>query len=330
MRVGLFVDLRNPPGWRRPWQQHYDVVLDRLTAAEELGIDSIWLTEHHLFEDGYLSQPLTFAAALAVRTRRARLGTAILQAPLRPAIDIAEQATLVDILSGGRLELGLGAGYRLPEWNAFGADGLRRYELLEERAREIRNMWDDGALTPPPVQARPPIWIGGEGPRAARMAGRLGEGLLALLPALLPIYRESLERSGHDPASARMAGCANLILADDPERAWSIIRPHLDYQWNSYAMYAAEGTSSSPEHLDPDRLRTDGFPILPRFVVTTPQDAARRLHEWLDPLPVEYVYFWDSIAAMPDELAIRHAHLLATELAPLLLAPSPAGAPSSG
>jgi alkanesulfonate monooxygenase SsuD/methylene tetrahydromethanopterin reductase-like flavin-dependent oxidoreductase (luciferase family) len=319
VRVGLFVDLRNPPAWRRPWREHYESVLARLSAADSLGLDSIWLTEHHLFEDGYLPQPLTFAAALAVRTQRARIGTAILQAPLRPSIDIAEQAAIVDILSDGRLELGLGAGYRVPEWQAFGADvDGRRYELLEARAREIRAFWDQGELLPPPVQPRPPIWIGGEGPRAARMAGRLGEGLLALLPDLLPIYRESLERAGHDPLSARMSGCANLILADDPERAWSIIKPHLDYQWNSYARYASEGSTDTWERLDPNRLRTKGPPILPRFDVTTPEDAARRLHDWLDALPVEYVYFWDSIAAMPDELAIRHAELLVTQLAPLL------------
>jgi alkanesulfonate monooxygenase SsuD/methylene tetrahydromethanopterin reductase-like flavin-dependent oxidoreductase (luciferase family) len=318
MHVGLFVDLRNPPAWRRPWNEHYASVLARLAVADGLGIDSIWLTEHHLFEDGYLPQPLTFAAALAVTTSHARLGTAILQAPLRPAIDIAEQAAVVDLLSGGRLELGLGAGYRVPEWAAFGVDGERRYELLEDRAREVRRLWSDGGVSPPPAQPRPPIWIGGEGPRAARMAGRLGEGLLALMPALLPVYAESLERSGHDPASARMSGCANLILADDPERAWSIVRPHLDYQWNSYARYAAEGTGATADTLDPDLLRTSGPPILPRFDITTPDDAARRLHEWLDPLPVEHVYFWDSIAAMPDELAARHAELLVTELAPAL------------
>jgi alkanesulfonate monooxygenase SsuD/methylene tetrahydromethanopterin reductase-like flavin-dependent oxidoreductase (luciferase family) len=152
------------------------------------------------------------------------------------------------------------------------------------------------------------------------MAGRLGEGLLALLPSLLPVYRESLERAGHDPAGARMSGCANLILADDPEVAWSIIRPHLDYQWESYSRYAVEGTPAPPDRLDPDRLRTSGAPILPRFDVTTPQDAARRLREWLDPLPVEHVYFWDSIAGMPDELAARHAELVVTKLAPLLAA----------
>jgi alkanesulfonate monooxygenase SsuD/methylene tetrahydromethanopterin reductase-like flavin-dependent oxidoreductase (luciferase family) len=318
VRVGLFVDLRNPPAWRRDWREHYEAAIARLCAADEMGIGSIWLSEHHLFEDGYLAQPLTFAAVLATKTASARLGTAILQAPLRPAIDIAEQAALVDILSGGRLELGLGAGYRVPEWDAFGVDGGRRYDLLEQRVTQIRTAWDEGQSVPPPAQTRPPIWIGGEGPRCARMAGRLGEGLLALLPDLLPIYRESLERAGHDPQSASMSGCANLILADDPERAWSTIKPYLDYQWSSYTHYAAEGTGRTAERLDPERLRTSGRPVLPRFDVTTPEDAARRLHDWLDPLPVEHVYFWESIAGMPDDLASRHAELLVTRLAPLL------------
>src|SRR5581483_7341983 len=114
MLTGLFVDMRNPPNGRVPYDQLYGRMLERLQDAERLGIGAVWLTEHHLFEDGYLPQPLTFAAAIAARTERLRIGTAIMQAPLRRAIDIAEQAALVDILSSGRLELGLGAGYRIP------------------------------------------------------------------------------------------------------------------------------------------------------------------------------------------------------------------------
>jgi len=320
VKIGLFLDLRNPREWRRDWTRLYDGWLDRLTWAEESGIDSVWLTEHHLFEDGYLSQPLVFAAAVAARTERLRIGTGILQAPLRPAIDIAEGAATVDILSGGRMELGLGAGYRVPEWRAFGADGGRRFELLEERAREVRRLWDGGEATPPPVQERPPIWIGGEGPRGARIAGRLGEGLLALKPELLPVYERALAKAGHGDFKPVMGSCANLILADDPESAWARIRPHLKHQWQTYFDYAAEGRDDEdPPVADPDQLRSrEGPPMLPRFDVVTPEEAFARIEPWVAPLPAEHLYFWGSIAGMPDDLTDRHIELLAGELAPRL------------
>ncbi len=317
--TGLFMDLRNPPAWRRPWGTVYGKALERIEAADQLGLGGVWLTEHHLFEDGYLPQPLTLAAAVAVRTQRVRIGTAILQAPLRPAADIAEQAALVDILSDGRLELGLGAGYRIPEWDLFGVDGTGRFDTLEARCREVRRMWDTRETTPPPVQPRPPIWVGGEGPRAARMAGRLGEGLLALKPELLEPYRQSLVEHGHDAADAVMGGCANFVLADDPERAWARIAPHLQYQWESYGRYSAQGRGGAAEPVDPESLRArQGPPLLPAFDVVTPEQAIARLLPWLSNLPVAHVYFWDSIAGMPDDLADRHVELLAQHVAPAL------------
>jgi alkanesulfonate monooxygenase SsuD/methylene tetrahydromethanopterin reductase-like flavin-dependent oxidoreductase (luciferase family) len=325
MKIGLFMDLRNPPAWRRPWGDLYAERLDRIEHAEQLGLDSVWLTEHHMFEDGYLPQPLTFAAAVAARTSRMRIGTGILLAPLRPAIDIAEQAALVDILSGGRLELGLGAGYRVPEFEAYGVDIAQRFPLLEQRAREVRGLWEGGTVLPPPLQDRPPIWIGGSGPRAARIAGRLGEGLLTLSRKVLDPYLTAFGEAGGDPAAARVSGPANLIVADDPESAWERIAPHLAYQWGTYRRYGAEGRADAePGHdepLDPETLRHPGPDMSPpRFDVVTAEEAVRRMREWLAASPVEHAFFWDSAAGMPAELADRHVELLATEVAPALRA----------
>jgi alkanesulfonate monooxygenase SsuD/methylene tetrahydromethanopterin reductase-like flavin-dependent oxidoreductase (luciferase family) len=329
MRVGLFADVRNPPQWQRPWDAVYGALLERLEDAERIGISSVWLSEHHRFEDGYLPQPLTLAAAIAARTSKLRIGTAILQAPIRPAIDIAEQAALVDIISGGRLELGLGTGYRRPEWDAFGFDGQDRYGVLEERLREVRRLWREGGATPRPLQERPPLWVGCEGPRGARIAGRLGEGLLCLKRELLEPYREALAAAGHDPGSARMSGCANLLVAEDPERTWAAVEPHLRYQWQSYEDYAVEGTGREPAQVDAQRLRTSGPPILPRFDVVTPEAAVARVRDWLDGLPVEHVYFWLSIAGMPDDLVAEHVKLLAERVAPALAGRSKLGLASS-
>ncbi|MGE4425569.1 MAG: LLM class flavin-dependent oxidoreductase [Solirubrobacteraceae bacterium] len=330
MIVGVYSDFRNPPAWRRGWSTHYGATLDRLCEAERLGCGSIWLSEHHLFEDGYLPQPLVMAAAVAARTSTARIGTAVFLPGLRPAIDTAEQAAVVDQLSGGRLDLGLGFGYRIPEFEIYGREVRGRYETVEERIVEIRRLWDEGICTPPPAQSRLPIWLGATGPRGARMAGRLGEGLLWLDDALLEPYREGLVAGGHDPATARMTGLVNLVLADDPDAAWARIAPHLAYQRDSYNRYGAEGrergTMTASRTLQPgsgavdvEALRGPARQALPpAFDVVTPAEAIRRLTAWLSPLPVEQIYLWESVAGMPDDLADRHVELVATHLAPAL------------
>jgi alkanesulfonate monooxygenase SsuD/methylene tetrahydromethanopterin reductase-like flavin-dependent oxidoreductase (luciferase family) len=332
MKVGIALDLRNPPAWRRPWPDVYHAALEACSEADRLGIASIWLTEHHFFEDGYLPQTLTFAAAVAARTTRIRIGTAILIPGLRPALDIAEQAAIVDLLSNGRLELGLGAGYRVPEFEAFGQDISRRYELLEERAEEIKRLWEEGGFTPPPVQPIAPLWIGAHGPRGARLAGRLGAGLLSFAPQVLEPYRAALDQAGYGQNAARLTHVANMVIADDPGRAWPRIAPHLSYQWSSLARYGAEGAERAgrakvaavledvAQEVDADTLRSEGPAMSPpNFDVVTPDEAVRRIHLWLVGLPVDTVYFGQSIAGMPEDLAARHVELLATEVAPALI-----------
>lgn len=329
MLVGIYSDLRNPPPFHRPWPERYAQALERFTEAERLGAGAAWLSEHHLFEDGYLPQPMTFAAAVAARTTSMRIGTAVMLAPLRPALDLAEQFAVVDVLSGGRVELGLGLGYRVPEFEAYGRDITTRYAVFEDRVREVRRLWTSGECTPPPVQAHVPGWVGGTGPRAARMAGRLGEGLLWLSAALIDPYVEGLIEGGHRREDARMAGLANLILADDPEAAWPRIAPHLAYQRDTYNRYGAEGRAGvglGPSTLDPtggavdvDEARRPAAEALPpSFDVVTPEEAIARLTAWLDPMPVRHVYLWESIAGMPDDLADRHVELVAGRLAPAL------------
>src|SRR4051812_28002477 len=152
--------------------------------ADHLGAHSVWFTEHHLFDDDYLTQPLTFAAAVAARTRRVRIGTALVIAPLHNPVELAEQGALVDLVSAGRLELGVGAGYRPPEYELYGASATGLYGRTDGTVRRLRELWGAGGVTPAPVQDRVPLWLGYQGPQGARRAGVLGEGLLSIDPAL--------------------------------------------------------------------------------------------------------------------------------------------------
>ena len=92
MKLGLYVDMRNAPQWQRPWSHHYGRWLERIEEAERLGAEKVWLTEHHFFDDGYLPQCWTFASAIAARTSRIRIGTAVCLLPLHASIQVAEQS----------------------------------------------------------------------------------------------------------------------------------------------------------------------------------------------------------------------------------------------
>lgn len=317
-KLGLYFDVRNPPDWRRPFPELYERTIELCVRADRAGLHRIWLTEHHAFDDGYLPQPLTLAAAIAARTERIRLGTAVLLASLRHPVQLAEEAAIVDIISNGRLDLGVGTGYRPAEFALFGVDRSKRFAILEATVREVVRLWE-GVVTPRPVQQPLPLWGGFFGPKGARLAGELGMGLLALDPLLLDPYRAGLVASGRDAASAQMAGVLNIILADDPEAVWPRIAPHVAYQTDSYNRHSIAGTGEpSIPAADPERMRHPPPGREPRIVVATPIDAAAFIRGRVAGLPVEEVFIWASVGAMPEDVADRHLEL-AVELRDELL-----------
>jgi alkanesulfonate monooxygenase SsuD/methylene tetrahydromethanopterin reductase-like flavin-dependent oxidoreductase (luciferase family) len=327
MDVGVYFDLRNPPEWAGDPTRLYGFTLEMCEEAESLGCHSVWLSEHHLFSDGYLSQPLTMAAAVAARTKQCRIGTAILIGPLHHPVELAEQAALVDIISGGRLDLGIGAGYRTPEFELFEADISRRYTVNDRRPGELRRLWD-GVITPGPVQERVPIWLGYQGPKGARRTGRMGELLLSADPALWGPYRDGLVEGGFEPAVGRMAGGINGWVSNDPDADWPIVSKYVAHQFDSYRRHMVEGTDQPvPPAIDPDRLlhrELFGSP-LGYFLLGTPAEVAGRIAETTAGAPVDTIFFWASIGGMPEDMVARHVRTICTDLAPLLAGHNPRG-----
>jgi alkanesulfonate monooxygenase SsuD/methylene tetrahydromethanopterin reductase-like flavin-dependent oxidoreductase (luciferase family) len=322
MNVGIYFDLRNPRQWAVDPTRLYGFTLEMCEEADALGCHSIWFSEHHLFSDGYLSQPLTMAAAVAARTTRCRIGTAILIAPLHHPAEVAEQAAVVDILSGGRLDLGLGAGYRIPEFDLYGADISRRYPLNDRRVGELRRLWDE-VITPGPVQVRIPLWLGYQGPQGAKRAGRMGEFLLSADAALWDAYREGLIEGGHDPTAARMAGGINGWVSDDPEADWPVVSKHVAHQFDSYLQHMVEGTGQPPPRAtDPDRLlqRRPFASPLGYFMLGTPDDVAKRISSLSAGAPIDTVFFFASIGGMSEDFTANHVRTICSKLAPLLAA----------
>src|SRR5688572_4174810 len=219
--------------------------------AEALGFDSIWLCDHFLtlapdayMEDagiargvapaaapGARSMPLlecwTALSALSRDTERLRLGTSVLCNSYRLPSVLAKMAATLDVISGGRLELGLGAGWFEREYRVYGIPFPRigeRIEQLDEAVDVIRAMWtdkrptfagkhyaiDDAVCDPPPVQRpHPPIWIGGEGDRVHRVAARAADGVNvrwwspARIAARAAFLADACREHGRDPRTLR-------------------------------------------------------------------------------------------------------------------------------
>src|SRR5215831_5730936 len=170
---------RNSARSHLPFPELYRKHLDLTVKAEELGYDTIWLTEHHFVEDGYSSSLLPIAAAIAARTKKIRIGTFVLLLPLHNALRVAEDAAAVDIISNGRLDLGLGQGYRVDEFTGFNILRKERGARLEEGTEVIRKAWTEKnwsfagrfntlnniTVIPNVVQKpHPPIWFAARGP----------------------------------------------------------------------------------------------------------------------------------------------------------------------
>src|SRR3990172_2923894 len=223
------------------------------TRIEELGYDSVWTSEHVFF---YFptSDALTTLAAAAAITTRIRLGTAVLLMPLRPRALAAKEIPSVDVLSGGRLTLGIGVGGEYPkEFQAVGVPVKERGARTDEAIEVLRRLWNeenvrfDGRFTkldgvtlqPKPSQAGgPPLWIAGRSQAAMRRAGRLGDGYLPYLFSPerfregMQQVREAAERAGRDPEAITPAIYQFVCLADSYEEAKRAAADDLSRRYN--------------------------------------------------------------------------------------------------
>lgn len=183
--VGL-VTAQRPPWDARSQGETFWNVVDLCGAVEESGIDAVWFPEHHFFDDSYLCSVFPLLGAVAQATSTLRMGTAVLPAHFHDPLRLAEDASTVDLLSDGRLLLGLGHGWRRAEFRAFGTDQRQLGTRLERLIDTLRTAWSaDGevrgtAVTPKPSAATGvPVWIEGTSAAQCRRAGTLADGFIS-------------------------------------------------------------------------------------------------------------------------------------------------------
>lgn len=202
----------------RPHAELYRMFGEDALAAEAHGLDSLWLSEHRLWYDGWCPAPLHAQAYAAALTTRLRYGTAVLLAPQHEPGELAGAAATLERLFAGRIELGLGLGHRDAEFDAF---GLRRAERGRRMDVALQCFQDT------PAAAMPPIWIGGMSIAAAERAARFGHGLI-LPQSLTPGRARSLVEAYAAHAGRRpRVGVIRDVWVGDDRRAAAAFRDRL-------------------------------------------------------------------------------------------------------
>ncbi len=278
-----------------------DEMIAEAQQAERCGFDSFFTTEHHQ-EPGYFPSPLPLLTAIAARTSTIRLGTGIAILPLYHPTRLAEDCATLDIISKGRLILGVGMGYQDVDFAAYGLRVSDRVSLFEEGIEILKRAWTeekvyfvgkrhtltDVVVSPKPVQKpRPPIWVAALGDEAMKRAGRLGDALLAdsfQLPARLKrrvdLYRATAESRGnvHKVAVFRegfVAPTREQAIRDYEEGLLSTHR----YYWRHGSYYQ---DIKKEEDLTLARISLD------RLILGSPEDCVEKVQMWNREVGADY------------------------------------------
>lgn len=324
LTFGYLYDFRNPAQWRRPWEDLYAEILDVVSWTEEAGFEGAWVPEHHLADDGYVPSPLIVLSAIAARTKRLRLGSAIALAPLYHPLRFAEDCAVLDILSSGRLEMGLAIGYRRRESAAFGVDFTKRGRMFDEWLRIVTQLWagdeinfagqhftlTGAKLSPPTPRGRIPLYIGSFTDKAMERVARYGDGFIGS-GELCDLYAAKLQQQGKDLASARIRADLFFVVAHDPEKALDELAPYYHHVNNTYGEWFNE--DKSVEGLT--SMSLDAFKASGILQVMTPDAAISMLKAKQKRMPLEHV-----MMMMPPGLAparfVEYAQVFAKEVIP--------------
>jgi alkanesulfonate monooxygenase SsuD/methylene tetrahydromethanopterin reductase-like flavin-dependent oxidoreductase (luciferase family) len=295
-RLALRFDLR-APAFGADISQLYRGCVELCEAADRWGFERVFLAEHHGSEDRYCPSPITIGAAIASRTSHIRINPAAVVAPLHDPLRIAEDLAVLDIISNGRLDVILGAGYLESEFAMFGADISNRGASMDESLDVLKQAWTGEwftyrgrrvRVTPRPLQEpRPPIFLGGMSKPAARRAARSADGFWPINGDLTDTYLEECRRLGMPPGVTAPIGYAVVpfesprfvFVSDDPDRDWPKILRYALHDTNEYARMLGDAPKPSrtnvPAGFTRGPLSAEDIRAGGTYMVLTPEDCAQ-------------------------------------------------------
>jgi probable F420-dependent oxidoreductase len=311
MKFGLYSSIANPPRGE-DLDRCIDETIAEAQLAEACGFDSCFFGEHHQDTDGFLPSPLIVATAVAARTTRLRVGTSVILLPLHHPVRVAEDVITLDLVSRGRVTLGVGIGYQPADFGAFSVPMEDRVTRFEESVEILRLCWagepfsyrgrhftlENVRIRPRPLQRPgPPLWIGASVPAAARRAGRVADGFVGTpstsldnATRLADIYTHAAREAGRQPEVVQMR---DAWVAVTRAEADAVYGPHVmmayRYYWENRLAEFRTMPADAPFTLDalaPDRL-----------VLGDPETCVREFQRWQK-----------ATGAGTFLLRLRHAH----------------------
>jgi alkanesulfonate monooxygenase SsuD/methylene tetrahydromethanopterin reductase-like flavin-dependent oxidoreductase (luciferase family) len=257
LRIGVAYDFRNPPDSDVSNQRLYAEILEQVQWLDQIGAELVWFTEHHFVEDGYLPSWIPVAGAMSSLTSRVRFGTDICLMPFNHPLRLAEDLAVLDNLSGGRVEIGLGMGYAPHEFRGFGFPVSRRVSLMNEGIEILQRcftgerfsyhgkrwQFENVRITPGYVQkGGPPLFVAAMSEAGALRAAYFDTHFLpqGLKERSFDTWRDALIASGRSPGDKRVGIIRSILVTDDKEKDWPMVRTAERYRMELYQRFFEE------------------------------------------------------------------------------------------
>jgi alkanesulfonate monooxygenase SsuD/methylene tetrahydromethanopterin reductase-like flavin-dependent oxidoreductase (luciferase family) len=338
MKFGSHYLLTYVPDLDGPISELYQRIFSQMEEMDQLGYDHIWVTEHHFaMYGGTLPHPPTFMSAIARTTKRIRLGVAINVLPLHNPLEVAESYAMVDVISNGRLDFGVGKGSEAHEYRKFGMRQEESTGRMVEGTEVLRQAWSDKPVNfkgeffkydnvpvlPKPVQRpHPPIWVGcARSEESFRWAGNNGFHLMTLpylyrephvLPGLVKTYRQALAQAGHDFTGAEVLGKFHIYVSSSLDKAIEEASPYLG---NYLDVHHAADTDRKEEGLlvqrDVKTQMSRGF-----VIAGEPQRCVDTIQRWREEVGLTTISGTLHFGGMPQEMALKNIRLFAERVMP--------------
>jgi probable F420-dependent oxidoreductase len=311
---------------------YYRDALEEVVRGEDLGFDSVWMEEHHSVANHYWPSPITVLAGFATRTSRLRLGTDILVAPFYHPVRLAEDAAMVDVMSGGRLIVGAAIGYKPDEFALYGTELEKRGARFEEQLAIIKALWTqdwvshkgrfyqfEGKLEPKPVSLpHPPVWIGGWGDLTLRRAATLADNWI---PGPTADLARLLKGKAQFLANRRAAGLTapvaewpltrDVIIADTVKEARALAEEHIMVAYRrEYAGGWKHPFIDASIAADLDTIKKD------RFLIGNPDQVIRDLKPFVEQYGMSHLICRLFFPGMPHRHIMRELELISKEVMP--------------
>ena len=309
--------------------------LEQVRLARDVGFSTVWASQHFLAQPFTYFQPIPTLGRIAAEADGMTLGTGILLLPLFQPLDVAEQIATLDVITGGRMILGVGLGYRDDENQAFGIDPKSRVGRLTEGIEVIERLWmgepvtyagryfqlRDVRISLRPVQRpRPRIWLAANTDAGVKRAARLGDAWLmnphSTLPSLqrqLALFHSTRAEVGR-PRATDIPLIKECVVANDPATALADARPYLEAKYRAYQKWNQDDALPPGETFDLafEDLARD------RFIVGDPARAVDEIQRYRETLGVTEMNFRVQWPGMPQPAILRSIKLLGEKVLPKL------------